>query len=251
MTRVLVVWEDAGWKVLGALTKRLVSTAPGGVVDRYPTVVGHTTEGNGRFAHYVEVTWPRVRAAGLPVDKGPIDHVVCVLDADRAHELVPAIGAPPKDAASVSAWHSRADVAWSEWLRQRCPADGPATTTVHGLVLRWAKESVVLAGFDQAAAATHLDVSVEHAEVAALLQRECGIDPRGVADAVFTDTFHRPLSCVDQMRRARNLSPIPKNATAIDDMIRDLTRQSLSIVRARVPDLARLADRIWELHRGS
>lgn len=249
MTRVLVVWEDAGWKVLGALAKRLVSTTPVTPDERYPTVIGHTTEGNGRFAHYVDSTWPRVRPGGLPVDKGPIDHLVCVIDGDRAHERVKEIARPPKDPAATTAWHQDAEAAWTAWLRQRCPTDGPPATTVHGVVLRWSKESVLLAGYDQPATSEHLALDVEHPDVTAMLETACTPDPRTVADGAFADTFHQPFDCVNQLRKARKLTAVAKNAPEIDDAIRDLTRQSLSMIRTRVPDLARLADLIWSLHR--
>ncbi len=251
MTRVLVVWEDAEWKVLGALMKRIVQvTAPPATVQ-YPAVLGHTVEGNGRFAHYVESTWPRVRSGGLVLDKGPIDHLVCVIDGDRAHELVAAISKPPKDAATVGAWHLQAEAAWTTWLRQRCAAAGPPSTTVHGVVLRWAKESVLLAGYDQPALAAHLEIEPDHPDVVAALRDDCTPDPRTVADAAFVDTFRQPLRCTDLLGKARKLPPIDKNAPEIDDAIRDLTRQSLSIVRARVPDLARLATLTWTLHAPS
>lgn len=251
MTRVLVVWEDEHWRVLDVLTRRLVSTSPGQRPDgAFPTILGHTTEGNGRFAHYVGATWPRVRPAGLPTDRGTIDHLVCVLDGDRAHELVPAIAVPPKDAAATPTWHASAEAAWTAWLRQHASGGGPPATTVHGVVLRWAKESVVLAGYDQPAA-THLEFAAEDPEVTTFLSEICQPDPRSVSDAAFADTFHRPRHCVDALRKVRKLSPLAKNAPAFDDAIRDLTRQSLSVVRARVPDLARLAELIWTLHRAA
>jgi hypothetical protein len=53
-----------------------------------------------------------------------------------------------------------------------------------------------------------------------------------------------------QCRQAKKLRALPKNAPEIDDALGALATASLPILRARVPDLARLAALIWSLHRG-
>lgn len=250
MTRVLVVWEDARCEALDALVKRAVHVraAPDGAAA--PTVVRHTVRGNGAFSRYVRETWPLARARGVPLDARPFDHMICVVDADRLHELK-IVAPPPAAAAETDAWYAQADRAWREWLHAQCSPDGPPRTTVHGIVLRWAKESVLLAGFDQPAWPQHVEVDVAAPAVQAELRKQCKPHPGAVADAAFTNTFRRPLACLQLVRQACKLSKLDKSDPAIDDALFALARESLPTLLARVPDLARLASLIWSLHSGS
>lgn len=249
MTRVLVVWEDAYCESLGELVKRAVRahTAPDAVVS--PTVVRHTSRGHGAFARYVHETWPLARARGVPLDPQPIDHMICVVDGDRLHELE-VVAAPPPAAAAIDGWHAAAERAWQGWLRSKCAPDGPPVTTVHGVVLRWAKESVLLAGFDQPAWARFLEVDASAPAVQTELRRQCTPHPSEVPDGLFTNTFRRPLSCLKLLRQACKLSRLDKNDVSIDDAVSALVRESLPTLLARVPDLARLTSLIWSLHHG-
>ncbi|HWO24326.1 MAG TPA: hypothetical protein VNO30_36530 [Kofleriaceae bacterium] len=248
MTRVLVVWEDAHCESLGDLVKRAVNAhgAPDAVAR--PTVVRHTSRGNGAFSRYVHDTWPLARARGVPLDPRPIDHVICVVDADRLHELK-VVAAPPSDTNATAAWHEEAERAWKGWLHSHCAPDGPPVATVHGLVLRWAKESALLAGFDQPAWARLLDVEISAPATQAELRRQCKPHPSEISDAAFTNTFRRPLSCLQIVRQACKLSRLDKNDPTIDDALKALARESLPTVLARVPDLARLASLIWSLQQ--
>ena len=153
MTRVLVVWEDAHCESLSDLVKRAVRVhgAPDAVVR--PTVVRHTSRGNGAFSRYVRYTWPLARARGVPL------------------------------------------------------------------------------------------VQTE-------LRRLCRPHPSEVPDASFTNTFRRPLSCLQLVRQACKLGQLDKNDVAIDDAVSALARESLPTLLARVPDLARLVSLIWSLHQG-
>jgi hypothetical protein len=251
VTRVLVVWEDDYCEPLGVLLKRVVRAhAPSPDAD-LPRVLRHTSRGSSAFDRYAHTTWPAIRARGLPADPGPVDHLVCVVDADRLHELLPArVPHPPTEPTAVGAWHTAAEHGWREHLRAQCDPNGPPVATVHGVVLRWAKESLLLAGYDEAAMEAHLDLAVGHPDVATALAR-CTPRPADVADARFTDTYHRPSKCLKQLREARGLAPLHKRAPEIDDALTTLARDSLAKVCSRVPDLARLAALVWELHRGA
>jgi hypothetical protein len=119
-------------------------------------------------------------------------------------------------------------------------------------VLRWAKESLLLAGYDQPAMKAYLQSAVEAVEapeVAAVLAR-CTPRPQDIPDERFTDTYRRPSACLNLLREACRLGALHKNAPEIDDALRALARESLSKLRDRVPDTARLSALIWELHRG-
>jgi len=250
MTRVLVVWEDTYWEPLKGLVKSLVRAQAPASSAELPTVLCHTARSNSAFDRYVHTTWPNVRSRGLPADPLPIDHLVCVVDADCLHELLPAlVPRPPEEAGAIAAWHSAAERKWQEHLRAQCDPSGPPAATVHGVTLRWAKESLLLAGYDQTAMEAHLEIGAEHPDIAAVLAR-CAPRPEDVADERFTDTYRRPSRCLKLLREARDLSELHKNAPEIDDALRALTRESLLKLRDRVPDINRIATLIWALHRG-
>ena len=244
MTRVLVVWEDKNFESLDVASKRLVRALAADPTAIAPIVLGHTARGNGVFERYVETTWPVAKARGLPRDAYPIDHLICVVDGDRLHDLLRGeVNRAPDDAAEVSVWHQRAERSWQTYLRDRCPTDGPASTTVHGIVLRWAKESAALAGYDQPMSRAALDLPVGDRANAVL--SKCSPDPRTVPDDRFTDTFRKPLGCLRLLRPDRTLD---KMSPEIDDAIKAFAKHQPLLLRARVPDLARIADLIWDLH---
>ena len=97
MTRVLVVWEDTYFQPLDHLLNRVVKKqAPRAEVSR-PTVLHHTARSNTAFERYVETTWPKVSPRGLPGDPGAIDHMVCVVDADKLSDLLRPHVPPPAE----------------------------------------------------------------------------------------------------------------------------------------------------------
>ncbi len=252
MTRILAVWEDDYWEPLDRVLKRLVRLAAPAPDAEVPAVLGHTTRSNGAFGRYARITWPAVRSRGMPANAGAIDHLVCIVDGDRLHDLLPAqIPGPPADATAVPAWHANAERAWQEHLRSHCDPGGPPETTVHGVVLRWAKESLLLAGYDQPAMEAHLGITADRPEVSTALSRCAPSQPQRVDDASFTDTFHRPSTCLDILRKACGQSALHKSAPEIDDALRALGRDSLPTLRARVPELARVAALVWRLHLGA
>lgn len=161
----------------------------------------------------------------------------------------PQIPGPPSGADAVAAWHEAAERAFQSHLRAQCDPGGPPTSTVHGVVLRWAKESLLLAGYDQPAMEAHLEVSAEHPDVVAALGR-CKPRPQQTDAARFADTFRRPFDCVNLLREARDSAPLHKSAPEIDDALRVLARQSLGAIRERAPDVGRIAALVWRLHAG-
>ncbi|HLM72690.1 MAG TPA: hypothetical protein VK459_08360 [Polyangiaceae bacterium] len=172
MTRVLVVWEDTYWEPLQGLMKKLVRARDPAHDAEIPAVLCHTARSNSAFDRYAHTTWPNIRSKGLPTDPGAIDHVVCVVDADRLHNLLPArVPNPPGDVEAIAGWHAAAEREWQEHLRAQCDPSGPPVTTVHGVVLRWAKESLLLAGYDQPAMEGHIEVDAGRPEVATVLAR--------------------------------------------------------------------------------
>jgi hypothetical protein len=247
MTRILVAWEDRLHTTLDLFVKRRLSArAPAGET-RFPEVLFHTSAGNGSFTRYVGSTWDNIRGKSLPTNPGPIDHLVCVVDGDRLHEQLEAVGRPPASTADLAAWLSAAEQAWQDHLQSLC--NNAPKTTVHGRILRWSKESLVLAGYDREAAKQHLGLDMQSPTLKEHLAR-CVPVPASVANASFSSTFRRPLRCLtelDEAQRAPRPSSLIKNAPELDDTLRALVRDDCALVAERVPDIDRLADLMWQL----
>jgi len=205
MTRVLVVWEDRHYEALSTFARRRLRANASRA--EFPVLLFHTSNGNGAFGRYAESTWPRARASGLPGDPKPIDHVVFVADGDRLSELPLGTAPPPQDPAQIDEWHGVAEATWTEYLRARSP-DSVPRETVHGVVLRWSKESLLLAGFDRPPTAEHLKIDVSRAGVSAFL-RSCSPDPSTVEMARFSNAFRRPPDAFEICKRrvSKRLSP--------------------------------------------
>ena len=251
MTRVLVVWEDTFYQPLAGILNRAVRKLAPGADASHPTVLNHTARSNTAFGRYVDTTWPSASARGLPVDPGPIDHVICVVDADKLSGLLPqAIPSPPNHADQVATWHVAAEHAWHSHLRGRCPQAGPPASSVHGVVLRWSKESVLLSGYDQPAFGKHLECDMTVPEVVQLL-KSCKPALDRIEARRFSDSYRHPVQCLKALRTTVKLAALPKNAPQIDDALRTLGRESLDKICERTPDIARVAELVWSLHATS
>ncbi len=243
-----MVWEDTYFEPLAEILGHVVrKLTPSTDVPR-PSVLNHTARSNSAFERYVNTTWPKVSPRGLPMNPGPIDHVICVIDADKISDLFPqGVPHPPNDSTKVTSWHIAAEQAWHSRLRSKSPEAGPPASSVHGVVLRWSKESVLLSGYDQQAFAQHLGCDVASPEIGQLLKK-CDPVPHEVEGNRFSDSYRRPLQCLKVLRTAAKLATLPKNAPEIDDALRKLGRESLGKLCERAPDIPRIAELIWKLH---
>jgi hypothetical protein len=242
--RIAIAWEDEYFRPLERilLGRRAAVRPP--TATEYLELVQYTLAGNGKFAAHVETMWPRAQARGTANNPGPLAHLVCALDADRLAELIPAVGQIPAEPANVAGWHASAETRLTEHLRAR--ATHPAT--VHGIVLRWAKESLTLAAYDLAAMKDKLGVDAAGPAVQRFLA-DCTPSPGGVPDGLFTDTFRKPVPCVDALREAQGLPGIGKGSS-LDDVLFALAPTEVDVVCRRVPDVDRLLALAWRLALG-
>jgi len=248
MKRVLVVWEDRYFDALHGVLKAALArreSVPGALRGQLAADSANT---NSAFARYAGETWPRVSAVGTPRDPRPLDHVVFVIDGDAIHRLIPATAKRPRRASDVPRWHQEAEAAWNHYLHSQV-GSRIASATVHGLVLRWSRESVVLAGWDGPSVSYALSIDVEHADVKKALAA-CDPNPLRVDPAGFTDHFRAPFDCLNNLRRARGIVALDKNDPEVDDALRSMARSELSLIESRVPDLTRLAERVRSLIEG-
>ncbi len=239
--RILVVWEDEQYDPLARFIKlRLASRKPEDV-SKFPEVLFHTSQGNGRFAPYVRDTWPRVRTRGLPNNPGPLDRLLCIVDGDKIHELLRKVPSPTAMVSGANDWHQQAMRAWKEHLQELAEASPPGT--VHGYVLRWSKESLVLAGFDLEPVSTHLELDFKTEDLQRLLDN-CKPDPRSLSTE-FSNSYLKPLQCLESARKSIGKPGHIKNSPELDDALVALAQHHLASVCCRVPDLDSIVDLIW------
>src|SRR5262245_20434392 len=66
----------------------------------------------------------------------------------------------------------------------------------------------------------------------------------------FVNSYRNPMKCLRELRKTAKQINLPKDAPQFDDILRKLSRESLSVLCERTPDLPRIADLIWKLHSG-
>jgi hypothetical protein len=239
--RIAIAWEDRYWEPLhDVLVRRREAHRPAGTTDNID-FLPFPVLGNGGFGRFITVDWPTAHAKGFPNEPGPIEHVICVADADALHPHVPRMAPPPLLPAAVGAWLAIAEPQFLGHLRAK--SHHPAT--VHAVMLRWAKESLTLAAYDRPQAGDKLGLQIQHPAVQKYLAA-CARPPGSIPDAEFTDTFRQPVDCIDGALRAQGLSPVGKGSF-FDDVIRALSGNDLAVVCARVRDVDRLLRLAWSL----
>ncbi len=139
MTKILVLWEDAYHGALDRCVRRAIQHLGGGLTPL--ELYFDDVRGNGGFTPYVQQDWPIAASRGLAKSRGPIDHLLCVADADRAHLLKAAgarpskKGAPARDDALDAASRRSIDrlcarvpdlAALADAILARMPLDPPA-----------------------------------------------------------------------------------------------------------------------------
>lgn len=257
MTRVLVVWEDEYWKPLDSVVRRALDLDPRAADESVPSVLGASSRGNGKFRHFIEHTWSNVRPAGTPSNRGRIDHVVCVIDGDKLHDIVASVPSVASiapitsiadDVAKVRAWQATASLEWNKQLRAWVPpSDDPST--VHGVVLCWSKESLLLAGYDRAPFERVWPI-LNHTEAHKEFIQRCVPRPDTLAADEFSARYRKPRKCLDLLLAVRASSFPPKSDPRIDDALKALARDEARTLHDRVDSLRTLTELLWRLHRG-
>lgn len=237
MTRVLVCWEDQFHAKLDLCLRRALRR--GASVG--PELFFDGLRGNGNFPVFIERDWPKAAQRGLPKSAGPIDHLICVADADRATQCC-AIEPPPAAPASTTDWVRRADEAWTQALRKATTLD-PAR--IHGLFLRWNQESLLIAAHDVSGVLQKLRCPASRAVQDHL--SGCKPSPIGCSDADFTDLFRKSGRCLEDMLKAAGQDAPRKGSVPRDDALDEASRVAIERLCTRVPDLLKIAHHIRAL----
>lgn len=237
MTKVLVCWEDRWHGKLDVCVRRALRHL--GLSS--PELFFDDCRGNGGFVPFVEGDWPRLAQRGLAKSRGPIDFLVCVADADRAHECAP-IASHTTEPAGTAAWIERANEAWTTRLRGAATLAGER---VFGRFLRWNQESLLIAAHDVDGVLPLLGCRDRAAVVRHL--RACKpTSPLDTPDAAFVDQHRKPGRCLEDMLKAVGAPAFKKGGQPSDDALDLASARAVDRLCARVPDLAALARAISE-----
>ncbi|MFO0758349.1 MAG: hypothetical protein U0359_17790 [Byssovorax sp.] len=237
MSRVLVVWEDSQHDKLDLCLRRAIRHL--GLPP--PALYFTDCRGNGGFIPYLKKDWLKACRVGLIKSNGPIDHLVCVADADRAHECCP-VDNPSIVAAPTAPWLARADALWTDKLRAEAPV-GPER--VHGRFLRWSQESLLIAAHDVDETLAALRCR-DRRKIQKHLEG-CAPSPLSIPDAEFADAFRKPERCLSDMLKAAGV-PVPqKGASPRSDALEAASARAIDRLSARVPELPALARLVSDL----
>jgi len=241
MSKILILWEDEHHQMLDRCLRRALQRLGAPWLELFPVGV----RGNGGFEPFVSRDWPKAVQKGLPKSNGPIEFLVCIADADRAHQCC-AIEAPPTAPAPTTEWVERANTRWTEVLRSKASL---APERIHGRFLRWNQESLLIAAHDIEAAMKRLGCH-DMARITAFL-RSCSPDPLASPDALFVEQYRKAGKCLEDMLKAAGVSPSRKGTPPRRDALDEASRLAMEKLCARVPDLAALAALIRDLAEGA
>lgn len=233
MRAIVLLYEDA----YHAGLHRLVQALRRGT-DARPTILeARSARGSGGF---VSEVGPQLRAP-LKQTRRPPDLVVCVADADRPTNLAPLAAGVPDDPSALDTWVRELERAWHASLVERARIDEGTAARLRTLVLRWNKESLLVACPDALVAYGERSSPGKGARVEALMAA-CIPAPRSIADAAYTLEYRDPARCIEQIARLVHDRSYKKGLHDEDLLLNHVVAHELhrAQVLARVPDLQRL-----------
>lgn len=237
---IVVAWEDTNYQGLKCAFSRARKRLPGREEFRLSY---ESLGGNTNCVRHVKNSWPKLRKFGKP-RSGPVDHIVYVLDADALGNIVPTLEAPM---GKSDEWYPKTVERLRDHLRELTILD-PDRIHVH--LLRWAKESVLLAMHDQIQPIRRLIGFDKEVDVSARLSdlyQRCEPDPRQVADREFIETFRNTKKCQALLEQALGLPKLRKSDQRVDDAIDAFSASALEVLLRRIPDLRSLAEKVQAL----
>lgn len=241
--KIALVWEDRhfdGLRAVGRAAARQLRKEPPSLPPSH--LFDDSIQGYGGLKSHVRRDWARMRAHGLPKSPGPIDHIIYVLDADVAHEFLDIDPLPGSE--STDSWHRLASQALEGRIRGWSTRD---PERAHGILLRWAKESLILAAhdIDEAIGLLNRDASVDRARES--LYADCSPDPRRVEDADFIETFRSTKQCMEVVQASFGLGKLRKSDSRTSEVLRKAAGSDIHRLLGRIPDLRALAEKIIAL----
>jgi hypothetical protein len=243
MNTVLVAYEDRYFEALDTVVRRVGrEVAPTNAPREACSVEGVTN-----FPGFVQQSWPVYRDKGFPkAGKSRPNRLVCVADADKVvRQLQLAVSLPPAD--GTDAWVEGANQAFTAYLRGRTYRDPEA---VHGVVLRWSLESLVIAAYDQPKAMEALaGFQGNHdADRMQAFLRRCGLYQ--AHELHFLDRYRDPQGCLVSLCAELGWPTLRKGDARRDEALKQMSGLALTTLIERAPDLVRIAALIREVAEG-
>lgn len=224
----LLLFEDSYFKKLEVLVRKMRKDIN---PDATLPVEAASVNGYSNFSKEI------ARALRTPLMRkhDPPSIIIAVGDADRAHEFGAKIPKPPLPPATSNTWIAEAEWRWWSWLKD-------TTNTTEGqerlavCLLRWSKENILTASPEMLLEA--LPEQIRHRSQTFL--DACAPPPRTAVPEDFL-LYRRPEKCLKDYYQSVN-KQFNKNREG-DDLLERIanSRQARDRVRARLPDLGRLA----------
>jgi len=166
--------------------------------------------------------------------------LLCIADADAVVRQLGLTGRTPP----YGDWIVQAEAEFTNLLREQ--TDRPEQ--VHGALLRWNLESTLIAAYDEREALQRLGgvTPLEETILEAFLTG-CAPDPRTISDEDFTDVFDASQRCLAALGQRMGWHKLKKGDSRKDDALAWITGHQLDKLVRRVPDLARIAQRVRQV----
>lgn len=244
MTRFVVCWEDRYFEGLDVVLRRIRRHENASLFPE-PAIKSETVKGHGGFVDYIRKDWPIALRRGIP-GFGVPDYLLCVADADSASQVCRGISTPPLG--NSDDWCEQANQTWTASLRGLAAQE---SERVFGFFLRWSRESVLIAGFDEPAMIERLAngaFSLHKQTFEAFLQ-SCLPEPRSIQR--FVDAYTKPNRCFDGLVEALGHKSLRKTDPKVEDTLKQFPRSPGESLLSRLPDLVGMAREINRLSQSS
>jgi hypothetical protein len=251
MARVLVAVEDSHYGPLERALRRACRHIEPDFPDT--SLKFNTVRGMGGFSKFASTDLPLARSRGVP-SFGTIDSALCIMDADRAHEVLGLSSAPNTATAS---WHQGCQQAFTAKLTEW---GAPPGFPLESRILRWNLESLFVAFFDRFAdqeVLLALGVTTPAEKVARDLKKYLKAcrptSPLSVTDQEFCDKWQKPKKCLDGILSAVGGASLgSKSDTRRTALIGIATKGSgIESLFVRVPDIPETARALIKLVQGT
>lgn len=240
MSRILVLWEDKFYQKLDVCLRRILRSLPTPTTQPLE-ITPFGVQGNGGFEPFLRQEWPIAATKGFLRSHGPIEHLICIADADRASEVC-SVEPPPHFPEPTEPWVQRANQAWTQKLRATTPL---APERIHGRFLRWSLESLLIALHDVESVLRKLDC--RNRDGLSTYLATCDPRPTEVASTQFVERYRTPQKCLDKMLEAANAPRSRKGSVPRDDALDEGSRLALDRLKERVPDLVTIAQFVQKI----
>lgn len=243
MKTVLVAWEDSNFTELARLLRRAVVHVSGNALtpkEAHHHIPSLPMGGDGGFKPFVSKggDWSLVYAKGIDqYGSNPADELVCVVDGDKLHNhSIDGIERANLDA-DLAEWRKNTSKSWTLYLHSVAVHH----EHVHGHVLTWNKESLVL-GAISSDMPSDISGLLPDRKPWNQIAEECG-DQAPTASDDYASRFRKPRECLESKVGILDA----KQGATCDAILKAASKSSVVGVLQRCEDLRELAELVWQL----